>query len=149
MIKNSELKIKSIEKIQSDTQNFNEEIIFSFFSKSIQFKKPVHINIPLEEPLYEFTKRIKKSFEEKKYKKYADLIAKSSKVMILVGSSKPNCLSNSVINNIRSFSNIIVLTESTSNLNNDAFFQNIDQIIAPLELIDDKENWFKKLSPEI
>ena len=154
-----DLSTEKIKKLQLDIQKFNEKLLNKRLNESTLLQKPVHINIPMEEPLYGFTKkptvnltstkRIKKSFEEKKYKKYADLIAKSSKVMILVGSSKPNCLSNSVINNIRSFSNIIVLTESTSNLNNDAFFQNIDQIIAPLELIDDKENWFKKLSPEI
>ena len=136
-----DLSTEKIKKLQLDIQKFNEKLLNKRLNESTLLQKPVHINIPMEEPLYGFTKkptvnltstkRIKKSFEEKKYKKYADVITKSSKVMILVGSSEPNCLSNSVINNIRSFSNIIVLTESTSNLNNDAFFKNIDQIIAP------------------
>ena len=158
LIKNSGLKIKSIEKIQSDTQNFNEEIIFSFFSKSIQFKKPVHINIPLEEPLYEFTKRpsinlskkiIKYKNEEPDINEFKILIKKSLKILVLVGSLAPETLLKKTVSKLSKYEKVVVLTESTSNLHDKSFFGNIDQIIAPIEISKNRDLIFSSLKPEI
>ena len=48
------LNTASIKKQQSKVQDFNEELIRSSFFNAIQSKKPIHINIPFEEPLYDF-----------------------------------------------------------------------------------------------
>ena len=69
--------------------------------------------------------------------------------MILAGSCSPNYIDDKIIDKIKRNSNIVVLTESTSNLHDDSFFENIDQIIAPIELLKSKNDLFSSLKPEI
>ena len=154
---NDSLNKKSIEKIQLVKQKYNENLIIDCFSRSIYFKKPVHINIPFEEPLYEFTKNSSISFSGKEIKfenkeinikKVKDLFKKSSNILILVGCLPPKALSTNTIKAL-SDKNVVVLTESTSNLFDESFFRNIDQLIAPIDISNDKEAVFKSLKPDI
>ena len=154
---NDSLNKKSIEKIQLVNQKYNENLIIDCFSRSIYFKKPVHINIPFEEPLYEFTKNSSISFSGKEIKfenkeinikKVKDLFKKSSSILILVGCLPPKALSTNTIKAL-SDKNVVVLTESTSNLFDESFFRNIDQLIAPIDISNDKEAVFKSLKPDI
>lgn len=159
LIKKNRLDKKSIEKIQLHNQILNEEIILDSFSKSIQFKKPVHINIPLEEPLYDFidlpsinlSKKAAKpdEIENPDITNFKNLLHKYTRVLILFGSLNPDSLSESTIIKLSKFNKIAVLKESTSNLNNKSFFGNIDQIIAPIEVSINKESIFNKLKPDI
>ena len=158
LIKKNRLDNKSIEKIQSYNQILNEETILDSFSKSIQFKKPVHINIPLEEPLYDFIdvpsislskKIIKPKIDKSNTYNLKNLLDKYSRVLILFGSLDPDSLSKSTISKLSKFNKIVVLKESTSNLDDISFFGNIDQIIAPIEVSINKESIFNSLKPDI
>ena len=159
-ILNSELEVNEINKLQIKIQKFNEDLLNKRFNESFVFRKPVHINIPLEEPLYDFIEtpcvnlNNKVKFNNEKLIKkinsnFENIIEKYSKIMILAGSCSPNYLDDKIIDKIKRNSNIVVLTESTSNLHDDSFFENIDQIIAPIELIKSKNDLFSSLKPEI
>lgn len=107
---------------------------------SINKKGPVHINIHLYEPLYEIIENLNISINKfknpkKKYKKldWNSLIKiwnKSQKIMFLTGLK----IYTQEIEKQLSFlqenhQEVIVLCESTSNLKNPKFIQNIDSII--------------------
>lgn len=154
------LNIKELEKLQEEVQKSNEELLSDNINASILLQKPVHINIPLEEPFYDFTenpsitlsnkvKRKEKQFANFKFSEYNNVITKNSKIIVLIGASNPNCLSKDVINKIKTNSNIVVLTESTSNLHDNSFFGKIDQLIAPLELLKNTHLLFKDLKPDL
>ena len=51
-IVNDETDFSKIEKLQKSTQKNNEEIIEIAFNLSINKMQPVHLNVPMEEPLY-------------------------------------------------------------------------------------------------
>ena len=151
---------KALEKLQLKTQSFNEELLNNRINASILLQKPVHINVPLEEPLYNFIKTPTVSLQNKVKKKteklpklnfdeYNNIISKNSKILILVGTSKPGCLSEEVITKIKNNSSIVVLTESTSNLHDNSFFGNIDQLIAPIELLKTRDDLFENLKPKL
>ena len=48
---------RSIIKLQNDIQASNDNIIKNIFSKCLGNLKPVHINVPFEEPLYNFQEK--------------------------------------------------------------------------------------------
>tara|TARA_B110000503_G_scaffold141407_1_gene234860 strand:+ start:13057 stop:14826 length:1770 start_codon:yes stop_codon:yes gene_type:complete len=152
--------VASIKKQQSKIQNFNEELISSSFLKAIQLKKPLHLNVPFEEPLYDFNSiesiKISKkpilfdaSDQEINLGELKALFEKKYKTLLLVGCSKPSYLSKKTQQKLAEKTGIVVLTESTSNLNHKAFFGNIDQIIAPIEALKDKKIIFSNLKPQI
>ena len=58
-------------------------------------------------------------------------------------------MSESTIDKLSSCDNIVVLKETTSNLNNTSFFGKIDQLIAPAELNENSSELFNKLKPEL
>ena len=141
-------------------QNSNEELLNNRINASILLRKPVHINVPFEEPLYDFIKKPTVSLQNKVKRKtkeltkfnlneYNDIVYKNSKILVLVGTSKPSCLSEEAIAKIKNNSNIVVLTESTSNLHDNSFFGNIDQLIAPIELLKTRDDLFENLKPEL
>ena len=158
-IVNDKADFSKIEKLQKSIQKNNEEIIEIAFNLSINKMQPVHLNVPMEEPLYEFSDspsisiKVKKKTEKKP--SLADLdsfykaINKASKIMILIGVSDGNILSKKSIQNINSCQSIIVMKEHTSNVFNETFISNIDRLIGPIELQSNSDSVFNELSPEI
>ena len=148
-----------IEKIQKSLQKNNEEIIEIAFNLSINKMQPVHLNVPMEEPLYEFNDspsisvKVKKKTEKKPSLSDLDnfykAINKASKIMILIGVSDGNILSKKSIQKINSCSSIIVMKEHTSNVFNESFISNIDRLIGPIELHSNSDFLLDELSPEI
>jgi 2-succinyl-5-enolpyruvyl-6-hydroxy-3-cyclohexene-1-carboxylate synthase len=69
--------------------------------------------------------------------------------MVLVGCSSPGILSKYIINKISLCDNIIVLKETTSNLSHKSFFGKIDQLIAPIELQNNRNELFEELKPDL
>jgi len=154
------LSTASIKKQQSKIQDFNEELIYSSFFNAIQSKKPIHINIPFEEPLYDFissaTIKLSKKpqrldvFEQKvSLDEFIPLFEKKSKILMLIGCSTPNYLSIKTRKKLAEKTSVVVLTESTSNLSHKSFFANIDKIIAPIENLKNKKAVFSNLKPQI
>ena len=148
-----------IEKLQKSIQKNNEEIIEIAFNLSINKMQPVHLNAPMEEPLYEFNDspsisvKVKKKTEKKlsltDLDNFYKAINKASKIMILIGVSDGNILSKKSIQKINSCSSIIVMKEHTSNVFNESFISNIDRLIGPIELRSNSDSLFNELSPEI
>ena len=158
-IVNDKADYSKIEKLQKSIQKNNEEIIEIAFNLSINKMQPVHLNVPMEEPLYEFNDspsisvKVKKKTEKKPsltdLDNFYKAINKASKIMILIGVSDGNILSKKSIQKINSCSSIIVMKEHTSNVFNESFISNIDRLIGPIELQSNSDSLFDELSPEI
>jgi len=144
--------------LQRKTQRDNERILLDLFIKTLHNSKPVHLNVPFEEPLSEFSDQPTITISNKtKYPIKKDdltvfnspLIKGYKKIMILFGCANKGILSESTIDKLSSCDNIVVLKETTSNLNNTSFFGKIDQLIAPVELNENSSELFNKLKPEL
>ncbi|GAA4809412.1 2-succinyl-5-enolpyruvyl-6-hydroxy-3-cyclohexene-1-carboxylic-acid synthase [Litoribaculum gwangyangense] len=156
ILKNLEDKFERLLGLQKDIQTFNEEEINTAINFAIVKKGPVHINIPLDEPLYETVNKLSVSPEvidvSVKPNEIEDYILKdclqdwneASKKMILVGVNYPDTIDKKWLNELAVDDSVIVFTETTSNLHQNNFFPSIDQIIAPLT-----ENEQKQLQPDI
>lgn len=115
---------------------------------------PVHINMPFSEPLYEFQETIDIQFDEfkipQKPKVEFDLDELKSiwnsteRKLILVGLQFPDEKLNELINKLGNDDSVVVLTETTSNVHSERFFNKIDQIIFPLS-----ESDLEKLKPDL
>ncbi|AYZ14266.1 2-succinyl-5-enolpyruvyl-6-hydroxy-3-cyclohexene-1-carboxylic-acid synthase [Chryseobacterium arthrosphaerae] len=125
-----------------DSKENAEDINFDIIKKAIElcFEKqgPVHINIPLEEPLYELVSElptfptVEKTIKHKEYEIPANLIADwhtSQRIMLLVGTRdySPE-LENQLTQLVKNHS-VVVLSEANSNLYHEKFFRHIDRYI--------------------
>ena len=143
-----------VEQRQAEIQLENETAINRVLNAVMLENGPVHLNIPLEEPLYETTnKAISIAVTESQqhapssidFQAVFDHWNRCEKKMILVGVLPPNSLTQSVIDHLAADPSIIVLTETTSNLSHFNFIQSIDSFIAPLE---DSEVKLSDLQPD-
>ena len=150
----------SILEKQKLIQKENELIIEEAFNSCINNRKPIHLNIPMEEPLYDFTETptIKINIRKKLFnsvpqvdiiKDLNDELAKEKKILILIGVAEKNLLSEKSIDSINSINSIVVLKEHTSNINNKYFISNIDRLIGPIELQINASEIFEDLSPDV
>ncbi|SIR67793.1 2-succinyl-5-enolpyruvyl-6-hydroxy-3-cyclohexene-1-carboxylic-acid synthase [Chryseobacterium sp. RU33C] len=125
-----------------DSKENAEDINFDIIKKAIElcFEKqgPVHINIPLEEPLYELVSElptfptVEKTIKHKEYEIPSNLIAEwhtSQRIMLLVGTRdySPE-LENQLTQLVKNHS-VVVLSEANSNLYHEKFFKHIDRYI--------------------
>ena len=106
---------------------------------------PVHINVPLREPLYKQTQEeftpsgIKPELfalpqlSTVEIQEIVSLWNNSSKKMIITGLLHPDDHLNSLINQIAERSDVVVLTETTSNLHGDNLHPCIDRIITAID----------------
>ena len=152
------LKTAELLKLQKKIQSSNEKIITELFAETLSFSKPVHLNVPLEEPLTDFINQ--PSFKVQNNIKYklknndlsvfdSPLVKSYNKIMILLGCANKGLLSENVINELSNCKNIVVLKETTSNINNISFLGKIDQLIAPIELSENCSDLFNEIKPEL
>lgn len=145
---------------QKSIQNDNELIIEEAFNNCINNNKPIHLNIPMEEPLYDFVsspsikinirkKLLEPLISENKIAEVYKEIGKEKRILILVGVAENDILSNKSIEIINSLNSMVVLKEHTSNIHNESFISNIDRIIGPIELQQDSPEIFEELSPDV
>ncbi|TXF75950.1 2-succinyl-5-enolpyruvyl-6-hydroxy-3-cyclohexene-1-carboxylic-acid synthase [Chryseobacterium sp.] len=127
--------------LEDEKENADEEN-FDLIKKAIElcFEKqgPVHINIPLAEPLYELVSevphypKVEKTFHHKKYELPSQLIAEwnlAKRILILVGTRDySEKLEMQLFQLVKNHS-AVILTEVNSNLKNDKFFSHIDRYI--------------------
>ncbi len=148
-----------IQKLQKSIQTNNEAMIEKAFNLSINKMQPVHLNVPMEEPLYDFIdspsisiklkKKIEKNLTIKDLDNCYKTINKASKILILIGVSDGYILSKKSIQKINSCSSMVVMKEHTSNVFNESFISNIDRLVGPIELQSNSDSAFDELSPEI
>ncbi|WP_419494384.1 2-succinyl-5-enolpyruvyl-6-hydroxy-3-cyclohexene-1-carboxylic-acid synthase [Chryseobacterium bernardetii] len=140
-----------------DSKENAEDINFDTIKKAIElcFEKqgPVHINIPLEEPLYELVSElptfptVEKTIKHKDYEIPSNLIAEwhtSQRIMLLVGTKdySPE-LENQLTQLVKNHS-VVVLSEANSNLYHEKFFRHIDRYIFNFT-----EEDFKTYAPDL
>ena len=151
---------KGIIKLQKRAQQNNELRIKKAFDLCLQSKKPVHLNIPMEEPLYNFIEQPEITLSSRKkpmsiktdksvFEKLVSHIKKTKKIVLIIGVQEQKSLSEKSIRNINSLTNIVVFKEHTSNVNEEIFLSNIDRLLAPIELMKESDSIFSDLSPEI
>jgi len=150
---------EQIEKLQKQVQRYNDEELNKALNLAITSKLPVHINIRLEEPLYDkitapsvqanITAYEMPKVAEIDYESFAKIWNGSRTKMVLVGVNWPETIDQKVLNLLAGDPSVIVLTETTSNLHHPKFFPSIDSLIAPIEGLGNSEELFEKLRPEI
>jgi 2-succinyl-5-enolpyruvyl-6-hydroxy-3-cyclohexene-1-carboxylate synthase len=123
-------------------------------------KGPVHINVPFDEPLYEMeplqisARTIKTvhqdslldeiPLEVSELEPFAAKWNKAKRKLVLVGVNYPNELLQVQLNHLAKDPSVLVMTETTSNVYNELFINNIDKLITPFD-----EKQFLALQPEI
>ena len=122
----------------------NEELINEALNAAFVEKGPVHLNVPFYEPLYEKVQEptVFPDNEPPEYKLNtldAELQAKmlqqwneAPKKMILVGVNEPENISQRWIDLLVTDPGVLLVTETTSNIQHAAKIGRIDQLIAPL-----------------
>jgi len=117
---------------------------------------PVHINIPLREPLYGEAKDMQSNFKnievatvsrklsDKAEKEIVSAWQKASKKMIICGLHKPDKELNTLLSKLADDGSVVVMTECTSNLFDTKFVNTID---GYFESLTDSEK--DGLKPEI
>lgn len=123
----------------ADAKNF--ETVKKAIETCLEQQGPVHINIPLDEPLYQLVLELpvfpKVEYEPKPkhFELDATLVAEwhtAKKIMILTGTMPPNPELDAYLDQLVKNHAVVVLTEANSNLHHDKFFSHIDRYIFNL-----------------
>ncbi|MGB3151824.1 MAG: 2-succinyl-5-enolpyruvyl-6-hydroxy-3-cyclohexene-1-carboxylic-acid synthase, partial [Maribacter sp.] len=150
---------KDLDEVQRQVQSFNDEELNKVINLSINENVPVHINVPFEEPLYdflpessidaeiEFEEAVQNGFTQ--IDKFRETWHQAKRKIILVGVNQPNSVDVDLLDILGKDPTVLVFTETTSNLHHSNFFNSIDTMIAPIELSENREELFQELKPEI
>ncbi|WP_312074989.1 2-succinyl-5-enolpyruvyl-6-hydroxy-3-cyclohexene-1-carboxylic-acid synthase [Chryseobacterium sp.] len=142
-----------LEDSKDNAESLNSETIKKAIELCFEKKGPVHINIPLEEPLYELLSElptfpsVEKTIRQKEYEIPANLVADwntSQRIMILVGTRDYSAeLENQLTQLVKNHS-VVVLCETNSNLYHEKFFKHIDRYITGFT-----EEDYKQYAPDL
>jgi 2-succinyl-5-enolpyruvyl-6-hydroxy-3-cyclohexene-1-carboxylate synthase len=117
---------------------------------------PVHINVPLREPLYKEVEKVKtdykiidapciqKQFGKDEEKKLLEVWNTAKSKMIVCGLHKPDKELNNLLGKLANDGSVAVMAETTSNMQGDKFIHNIDAVLDSLD-----ENNKKRFQPEL
>ncbi len=122
-------------------------------------QRPVHINIPFDEPLYNKTEEPLFSVEAERLT-IEDPVEDSLpiefvrtnrplRVMCLVGALRPSAEEIKWLTDLQSHHAVLFLHESLSQLNLSDTVDSIDTLIAPLEKLENSEDYFNRLLPDL
>ncbi len=110
---------------------------------------PVHINVPFDEPLYEIVDKrsilpveinsVNDRLPQLDLAPFSKIWNSSSKKMILIGTCFPNEKLQQQLKELLKDESVLVLTETTSNLDHSKFIHSIDNLVFPLSEIEKKE----------
>ncbi len=139
------------EKENADEENFS--IITKAIELCIEKQGPVHINIPLAEPLYQLVSEqpkypnVEKTIQKKSYELPSNLIADwntAKRILILVGTRDYSEELEMQLSQLVKNHSVVVLKEANSNLRHDKFFAHIDRYIFNFEEAD-----FQNYAPDL
>lgn len=147
---------KEIEALQQKHLAHNIEELQRIFALALAAKGPVHVNIPMEEPLYGTTTT---PIAFPKISTWTNPVAdtdfeglksawkNAKRKMILVGVSQPNIDVANALHQLLEDPSVIVLTEKTSNFSHPAAIDAIDCLMAPIEL--EQNGGEEQLKPDL
>lgn len=139
------------EPVSRDEMWYNTRKLSEVFADALSRKKgPIHINVPLSEPLYEMAtfdfEKEKPSFyairkinvapDKTELLAFAKTLSETKKVMILAGQMPPNETLHHILEKYSHRENIVILTETTSNINLAKAIDTIDRLIMPIAKTD-------------
>lgn len=139
--------------LQENQTETNFELLTEAFSMLTQVKGPIHINAPFDEPLYETVPEMKVypfsvdqqiKMDDVDYVSLLDQWNSAKKKIILVGVHPPDKELEDLLEKVANDPSVLVLTETTSNLHNDRFVHDIDNLIFNLT-----PEEFSSLQPDI
>lgn len=126
-----------------DDRWYANRLVNEAFNAALSGRKgPVHINVPLREPLYklksyfkkeERTVRLISSIDSLPNDMVADLsevVCSSSKIMVLAGMSTPSADLQKALEEFSALPQVIVVTETISNLSSPKFITTIDRVVT-------------------
>jgi 2-succinyl-5-enolpyruvyl-6-hydroxy-3-cyclohexene-1-carboxylate synthase len=136
-------------------QKLNETEINIALNTASELRGPVHINIPLSEPLYDtmdapsvvpqhVPARPQSWKWEDDGQSFAEVWRQSERILLLMGAQLPKQLSETLLDSLLKDGRILLFTETTSNCYHPKGVAAIDQLIAPLT-----EDEFSQLKPDL
>jgi len=149
---------QEVESQQKTIEKNNTKGLQNVLSEMLSHQGPVHINIPLEEPLYEFHDENDLIVEQLErlqtpQPKNLELVQsqwnESKRILVVVGTLSPDALDEKSISVLAHDPRVVVLHEITSNLNHDNFIANIDRVIIPIEKQNNSDEIFQSLAPDL
>ncbi|UUV20908.1 2-succinyl-5-enolpyruvyl-6-hydroxy-3-cyclohexene-1-carboxylic-acid synthase [Paenimyroides aestuarii] len=118
----------------------NDELIQNAIAAAKNKKGPVHINVPFEEPLYNLIHAPtyqatvidipQAVVDSSDFKKVFSTIENANKIVVLIGAQNPNAISKEHIDYLANLPNVLLLTESNSNVHHARVVANIDTLIT-------------------
>jgi len=138
---------KGTDDLWYNDRQINEAINLAHFPK----KGPVHINIPLREPLYDLVKKtthqpkiqevikIKNTLPDEVFEKLKTEWQQAKSKLILCGLMEKNQTLNAVLEELSSDPSVSVLTETTANVFSEKFNSCIDRLITTIEKKEEKK----------
>ncbi len=146
-----------VELLHDDDLWYTKRIISEAFLKAISDAPgPVHINIPLREPLYGRREKNEsclssidllepdKVISDTQIEQLSQKWSQSKAIMVICGVLEPDERLNKVLNVLSSQFNTVILTETTSNIKGQKIIESIDRQIFNL-----KEDCKNKFSPDL
>lgn len=139
-----------------ESRRHNDQEINKALNTAIEHQGPVHINVPFYEPLYDtLPEKMVQPIEvspklnlpeitNEELQPFADNWNRAQRKMIIMGVMPPHHIEQHFLDTLGSASDVIVFTETTSNVHHPNFFTRIDNMIGSLD-----QEGFKDLQPEI
>ena len=144
-----DLHLKESFKVDGETEGLEklsdiEKTLGYAFSEFDEDKRPIHINVHLEEPLYDLVENFDFTFtnacsepsvKQVDFSKYVDTWSRLQNKLIIIGQLDVDADMEKILNQLSKRKDVVILTESTSNLNLeygigciDAFLEGISSI---------------------
>lgn len=146
VFKNHILFEANLTSIQTDVDRaYNKQLLFEAIKTANEKKGPVHINVPFEEPLYNVVNDLitypaiqsletqileEKPINIEHLEPVAEVWNQATKKIVLIGVHQPSELLQVQINHLLKDPSVLVLTETTSNINHKNTINSIDQFLA-------------------